>query len=131
MDQKQIIDRFIGKYSFLNNFYQSSIWFEGKQYKTCEHAYQASKTLDIKLREIIQRAQSPLEAKKLGQSLHVREDWEEIKIDIMRFLIKEKFTNPFLRHLLLSTGDTDLVMNNLWNEKFWGICRGTGQNWLG
>jgi ribA/ribD-fused uncharacterized protein len=130
---KNVIDRFTKQsgHEYLSNFYPSTIRFEGVLYPTVEHAYQASKTTDLKLREIIRKAPGPMEAKKLGKCLQLREDWENVRIDIMRCLIKEKFSNPFLSHLLIKTKDADLIMNNLWNDRFWGVCRGTGENWLG
>jgi ribA/ribD-fused uncharacterized protein len=128
-----IIDRFTREsgYEFLSNFYPSTISFEGRLYPTVEHAYQAAKTLDPKIREFIRKANGPLEAKKLGQGILKREDWEQIKIDVMRKLIKEKFSNPFLTHKLIATGDAQLILGNKWNDKFWGVCKGTGENWLG
>lgn len=134
MRQKdEIIDRFTKEtgYDFLSNFYKSTIRFEGELYPTVEHAYQASKTVDLKLREIIKRAKDPLEAKKLGRGLQLREDWPKIKVLIMKSLIREKFQNPFLGHLLVKTGSAKLIMNNKFNDRFWGVCRGTGENWLG
>ncbi len=115
----------------MSNFYGSSLVFEGKIYKTVEHAYQASKTLDVDVREFVRKAKSPAEAKKLGQSIPLRPDWYDVRVDIMRLLIKEKFENPFLRPLLLETEDAELILNNKWNDKFWGVCRGEGENWLG
>lgn len=128
-----IIDRFTKEtgYDFLSNFYNSTVNFEGKLYSTVEHAYQASKTTDPNVRDIIRKANGPSEAKKLGQSIQIRNDWQEVRLTIMRQLIKEKFSNPFLTHKLLSTGDAELVLNNKWNDKFWGVCRGVGENWLG
>lgn len=128
-----LIDRFTKEtgYDFLSNFYASSVSYEGKLYPTVEHAYQASKTTDPNVREFIRKAKDPGEAKRLGQGIAVRNDWEKVKVGIMRCLIKEKFSNPFLTHRLLDTGDTQLVLNNKWNDKFWGICRGVGENWLG
>lgn len=133
MEIPKIIDRFTREtgYEFLSNFHPSTVRFEGMLYPTVEHAYQASKTRDPKLRKIIASAPGPWEAKKLGKGLVLREDWEKIKTDIMRRLIREKFQNPFLSHKLLKTGDSQLVMNNKWNDRFWGICRGAGENWLG
>lgn len=133
MTDKKVIDRFTKEsgYDFLSNFYKSTIQFEGKLYSTVEHAYQASKSLDESVRDIIRRASTPGEAKKLGQGVQVRSDWHDVRIDIMRKLIREKFENPFLRPLLLSTEDAELILNNNWNDKFWGICRGVGENWLG
>lgn len=127
------IDRFTKEsgYDFLSNFYRSTISFEGKLYPTVEHAYQAAKSLDHDVREFIRLSKTPADAKRLGQGVLVRPDWNEVKVDIMRKLVREKFENPFLRPLLLSTGDAELILNNNWNDKFWGICRGVGENWLG
>ncbi len=131
MSTVEIIDKFVGKYSFLNNFYEASIWIDGKQYKTCEHAYQAHKTLDESVRELIRKAKTPIEAKKLGRCIVLRSDWDQVKIQLMRSFIEQKFENPFLGHKLLETGEIKLVHNNKWNDSFWGICRGVGENWLG
>lgn len=130
---KKIIDRFTKEsgYDFLSNFYPSTFRFEGETYPTAEHAYQASKTRDKQIKEIIRKAKGPAEAKKLGQGIQIYEGWHDIRIDIMRCIIKEKFKNPFLRPLLLATDDADLILNNKWNDKFWGVCRGIGENWLG
>lgn len=127
----KIIDRFVGEHSFLNNFHGSSVWIDGKRYPTCEHAYQAHKTLDEGIRETIRSSPSPKEAKKLGRSFPIREDWEEVRIDLMRTLLSKKFESPFLKHQLLETGESALVYGNTWNDRFWGVCRGTGENWLG
>jgi len=133
VDDKKIIDRFTKEagYDFLSNFYSSTISFEGQLYPSVEHAYQASKSLDVSVRETIRKTKSPADAKKLGQCITVRADWNDVKVDIMRTLIREKFENPFLRPLLLATDDADLILNNKWNDKFWGVCRGEGENWLG
>ena len=119
------------KTEFLSNFHPSTISFEGQLYPTVEHAYQASKTLDSQIRNMIRKSVSPMDAKKLGRSLTLRDDWADVKVDVMRKLIREKFQNPFLQHLLLQTGDLSLINENRWNDKFWGVCKGVGENWLG
>lgn len=133
MKEKRIIDRFTKEegHDFLSNFYRSTVRFEGNLYSTVEHAYQAAKTTDRSVREIIRKAPSPAEAKKLGQGICLRPDWLEIRLDVMRLLVREKFENPFLRPLLVATDDAELILNNKWNDKFWGVCRGVGENWLG
>jgi len=130
---QKIIDRFTKDcgYEFLSNFHPSTVRFDGVLYPTVEHAYQASKSLDPKVRDLIRRAKSPADAKKLGQGISLRPDWEEKKLQIMEGLIREKFENPFLRPLLLSTENSLLILNNKWNDRFWGVCRGIGENWLG
>lgn len=63
--------------------------------------------------------------------MSLRGDWEQVKVDLMRTFVRKKFENPFLRPMLLTTGDAELVEGNTWNDTFWGVCRGAGHNWLG
>jgi ribA/ribD-fused uncharacterized protein len=129
----EIIDRFTKEsgYDFLSNFYRSTVRYEGRLYPTVEHAYQAAKSLDDGVREMIRRQPDPMQAKKMGQGIQRRTDWDDVRVDIMRSLVHEKFENPFLRPRLKETGTAMLVMGNRWNDTFWGVCRGTGENWLG
>ena len=39
--------------------------------------------------------------------------------------------NSELREKLIATGDKELIEGNHWNDRFWGVCRGKGQNHLG
>jgi len=118
-------------YEFLSNFYKSAITYEGMLYPTVEHAYQAAKSLNKSTRELVKNAADPNIAKKLGQSISVRDDWQHVKIDIMRCLIQEKFQNPFIRWKLKETANKRLVNENRWNDRFWGVVNGVGENWLG
>jgi len=133
MSEIDIIDDFSPKLKngFLSNFYPSTIYVDKKPFATVEHAYQAHKTLDETSIELIRKAKTPQDAKKLGRCVQLRPDWEEVKIPLMRSYLKQKFENPFLMHLLIDTGTAQLVHNNSWNDRFWGVCRGVGQNWLG
>jgi len=116
---------------FLSNFYCSTISYDGGLYPTVEHAYQASKTLNQQTREIIRKSKSPYGAKKLGRSIYPSDNWEKNKIDIMKELVKEKFQNPFLKFMLINTGNSSLINENSWGDRFWGTVNGVGENWLG
>ncbi|NBO99911.1 MAG: NADAR family protein [Proteobacteria bacterium] len=134
--QKEFNGKIVGfnkknRVEFLSNFYPSTISFENDLYPTVEHAYQSSKTTNQQSRLLIKKAKTPYDAKKLGRSLVLHEKWNDMKIDIMRSLIREKFKNPFLRHLLSLTNDNQLINENKWNDKFWGMTNGVGENWLG
>ena len=118
-------------FGFLSNFHTSTIYIDGKSYPTVEHAIQAHKTTDPETREIIRKANSPGQAKNLGHAIPMRNDWMEVRIPLMRQFLRKKFENPFLRPLLLGTGDAELINENSYNDRFWGICRGIGENWLG
>lgn len=125
------IDRFVGDFAFLSNFFPSTISVDGEMFKTVEHAYQALKTLNPEERSIVRESPTAATAKVAGRLVTLRDDWDSTKIDVMRRLLIEKFRNPILRELLLMTGDAELVENNYWNDCFWGVCRGVGENQLG
>lgn len=133
MTDRIIIDSFTiaSGHEFLSNFYPSTIYVDGRAYKTVEHAYQAHKTLNEDSRDLIRRSSSPAEAKKLGRCVPMRPDWDEVKVSLMRDFIRKKFENPFLEPMLLQTGESQLIYGNTWNDRFWGVCRGAGENWLG
>jgi len=132
MTDKKIINFYASSgHGQLSNFHTSTIVVDGKTYPTVEHAYQAHKTLNEDSRALIRRAKTPAEAKKLGRGVEIRSDWNDVKIDLMRTFTRLKFENPLLRQYLLATGDAELVHGNTWNDRFWGVCRGTGENWLG
>lgn len=127
-----MIKSFTGKYWFLSNFYPCEISFDGEIYPSVEHAYQAAKTLDKKDREIIRTQKTPGRAKKYGQTVTLRDDWEEIKIGIMTELVHQKFfRNKRLQNLLYETGEQELVEGNTWGDCFWGVCNRKGENHLG
>jgi len=126
------INSFSGKYRFLSNFYPSEIKFGSIDYSTVEHAYQATKTLDEEVREIISKAPTPQTAKRLGRKLMIRDDWEKVKLGIMLCLVRMKFSeNIVLRDKLLLTANVELIEGNYWNDRFWGKCNGEGKNHLG
>lgn len=126
------IDQFAGEYAFLSNFCPANIVYEGVAYRTVEHAYQASKTTEPELRAFIGGAATAGFAKKLGQRVVLRPDWEQIKIPIMLDLLRLKFADPALRGALLATGNAKLIEGNWWGDNFWGIDEhGFGQNHLG
>jgi N-glycosidase YbiA len=123
-----VIDSFRFEFGFLSNFHEASIWMGGKRYPSVEHAYQS---LKVGGEETIREAKTPAIAKKLGRTFPMVPDWDSKKVDVMRTLLEEKFKNPLLRSMLLATEDAELIEGNTWNDTFWGICRGKGQNWLG
>jgi len=127
----KIIDRFTNEYRFLSNFYPCQITYEDMIYPSVEHAFQAAKCLTIMERKKIQAAQTAGLAKKMGRKVNLRNDWERVKIDIMRIILKNKFTNSTLQQLLLNTGSAQLIEGNNWHDTFWGKCNGKGQNQLG
>jgi ribA/ribD-fused uncharacterized protein len=126
-----MINSFSDEYEFLSNFYAHPIQ-EGKlTFPTNEHYFQAMKTLDLEERINIARAATPGKAKRLGRSVKLRSDWEEIKLSVMETALRKKFADPVLAAKLKATGEEELVEGNWWNDRFWGVCNGVGENNLG
>lgn len=121
---------FQGQYRFLSNFWPVVVKFDGQNYPTVEHAYQAAKTLNKKERIKIQFCGLPGAAKKLGQKVTMRVGWEQDKISVMDDLVWQKFTDDDLRTRLLAI-DGIIEEGNYWNDTFWGVCNGGGHNHLG
>ena len=125
------ITLFRGEYAFLSNFWKCEVEFEGEVYPTVEHAFQAAKTFDIEERKRISSFASPVIAKRIGRKVGLRADWEDVKCDIMKELLKKKFENPELAEKLLATGDSELIEGNNHGDRFWGMVNGVGKNMLG
>jgi ribA/ribD-fused uncharacterized protein len=122
---------FTGKHRFLSNFTPAKVWLDDVPYVSVEHAYQAAKTLDPQERAIVRNAPTPGKAKRMGRMVKIREDWERVKVGVMFGLVMQKFAIHELREMLLMTDGQLLVEDNDWGDRFWGVCDGEGQNWLG
>ena len=125
------IESFRNEHFFLSNFYPVIIWNAGIRYPSAEHAFQAAKTLDFEMRRKIAATLKPGQAKRMGRSVVLREDWDSVKLDVMRRILELKFSVPSLKAKLLATGDAHIVEGNTWNDRFWGVCNGVGANHLG
>lgn len=118
-----MISSFTGQYAFLSNFAPAEISFEGLTYPTVEHAFQAAKSLNQADRERIAATVRPSQAKRLGRKVILREDWEDVKVDIMLDLVRAKFAaEPLYAQGLLDTETAYLMEGNVWHDNFWGSC---------
>lgn len=126
----EAIKGFFGPYRFLSNFY---IEPDGS---FVEYEFQRAKCATWAGRGIFDKLYStgkltPKQAKAIGRKVEMREDWEAVKVNIMLFYIKKKFTNSDLMWQLQQTSPAYLEETNMWGDTFWGVCRGVGQNMLG
>lgn len=119
------IKEFQGPYRFLSNFYEGlyPIRVGDFDFKTAEHFYQALKTDDLTEAKKIEECATPGEAKRMGKTLTLRQDWEVVKDRAMEIVVSRKFlSDPELMPLLLRTGDAMLVEGNSWHDNYWGAC---------
>jgi hypothetical protein len=127
------IVQFAGEYSFLSNFYPCPVEWQGMEYPTVEHAFQAAKTDDPGERLKVRDAESPAAAKQLGKRVTLRPGWDSYRFEVMQALVRQKFTrHPDLREKLLATGDAELVEGNTWRDTTWGATWNKDkQAWVG
>ena len=123
-----MIKEFQGENRFLSNFYPCRIDWEEIVYSSVEHAYQASKTLNLQERLRIASLSTPGKAKRTGSRLTIRPDWESVKISVMESLVRQKFTrHQILKQALLATGNQEIQEGNTWSDTFWGVSLSTGE----
>jgi len=127
----------------------TKITYEGKEYPTPEHLYQARKfiypgapAVNEKHAEAIRVASTSCKAKVLASAptrktrsakgLAINPQWDEIKLQVMREVIELKFrANPYCHWTLMSTHPFDLEERPP-SDSFWGVgADGSGKNHLG
>lgn len=151
----QKIEKYEDEYRWLSNFVDCPITISGEffgvqvdppeKYASVEHAYQAFKSKDPEVRKKFQygvkviKGKTPKgelvvgplkanEAKKAGRNIQCRGDWDQIKVEVMRALKRQKYSKQPFRRLLLATGDAEIIHGVWWNDTFWGVRYGIGKN---
>lgn len=131
---------FRGEYKFLSNFfdfgeeYGKTITYNGLEASNLEILYVAMKCKNKEdYPKVLECMSNPGKAKRLGRKLELREDWDDVKLQIMEDLIRLKFQIPELKKLLLETKKLEIIEWNYWGDKFWGksIQNEKGSNHLG
>ena len=128
-----MIKEFKNQYFFLSNFYECPIYYNKLVFCNAEAAFQAQKVIDEKEQYKFINLNAS-QARKLGKTIVLRKDWEEVKDNIMYEIVKRKFTvNKELKQKLIDTKDEELVEGNWWHDTYWGVDSktGIGKNKLG
>lgn len=143
-----------------SNFYPSPFELDGHAYATAEHAFQAPKFPDHpEYAALIRSCEEPgacfnLARQRPGRvdrqlragdartvnalireykaTAKIRPDWDTERLDVMRRVLRAKFTqNPELAALLRGTGAATIVEDSP-RDSYWGVGKnGEGDNWLG
>jgi len=120
---------------YLSNFSAFRLRWRDENFDTSEAAYHWEKFPDhADIRFAILMADSAHEAFKVAERHKEkrRDDWDDIKVDIMRCILCAKVAqHEYVHRKLLETGDRELVENS-WRDTFWGWGPNRdGQNMLG
>lgn len=122
----------------LSNFSSFRLMWRGIDFDTSEAAYHWEKFCGIEsalpIRIGIIHARSAHDAFKIAEAhrSYRRGDWDDIKVDRMRQIIKAKADqHEYVKRKLLATGDRTLIEHS-WRDDFWGWGpTRKGQNQLG
>lgn len=137
MNKTIYFNRHEGQYPQFSNFFPCLIKWKGRIYSCSEAIFYAE---SCKYPEDAEKFVSLTgkQAKELGKTVEQKDDWNDIKVLVMYKIVFEKFKqNPYLRTILLSTGNSTLIEKTMWHDNFWGNCAChkcsdiTGQNTLG
>lgn len=127
----KVIDHFKDDYFYLSNYYVCSVEYEGLTYRSSEAAFQAAK-IKLGTPEDTNRARESVgftvcgagTAKRKGQEVNLRSDWEAVKDDVMLEIVRNKFKmHKDLAKQLIETGDAVLIEGTTgWHDNYWGTC---------
>lgn len=118
-----------GELGYLANYSNHGFELNGKYWPTVEHFYQAQKFENIEIQEKIRNAPTPKIASSIGRDRNnkLRENWSEIKRDIMLEGVLAKFrAHPDILKKLLDTGEEEIIENTD-IDYYWGC----GENKIG
>ena len=140
------VTSFTGPYAFLSNMAEGiedprggrmlkvPFYFRNRRYLTAESAYQAMRCRDDAAARVFAtlNGYDARKAAKDGQ-YRIRENWDRARMPIMRDILRAKFyiggdgrPSPYAG-LLEKTGNRQLIMDNSWNDRFWGVDEKTGE----
>lgn len=111
------------KFYPFSNFSAFEVIWEGEVWKTVEHAYQAAKFKDEKIKKRIQNARSAHDAMKLAKIVYddkKRKDWHDVKLSIMESIVRAKLSQHYyVQKQLILTDNRELIENSP-RDSYWG-----------
>lgn len=126
---------------WLGNMAPYPVHYDGQQWPTTEHLFQALRFTDPNIREIIRQIPSPMGAKLHAKSMPdtmAIQPLSEQDLDNMRLCLRLKIEqHPELKTALVATGDAIIIedvtsrQNRPGNHLFWGMALQSDGTWKG
>lgn len=129
-----MIKEFQGNYRWLSNFAPVKIILDNIEFPSIEHAYMSAKSDDFEWKVYCANPNNKAgDVKRQSRNIKLKLNWNEIKLEVMRECVNQKFMQEPYKTKLLETGSEYIQEGNMWNDKFWGVCLKTnkGENHLG
>lgn len=122
-------------YKWLSNMELCPIILDGNIFMSGEHAYQSKKCNSQNWLNICLTEPDPHKIKTLSRDIDVVDNWNDIKVNVMRTCLIQKLNQEPYKTLLINTGNEYIQEGNWWNDTFWGVdlkvTPPVGQNMLG
>lgn len=118
-----MIAEFKNEYRWLSNFALVKITLDDIVYPSVEHAYQSAKSDLVEWKEFCSDVNNLAgKVKRQSRNITLKDNWHHMKIDVMRFCLKQKFNTEPYRTNLIQTGDMFIQEGNYRGDKFYGVC---------
>ena len=105
----------------LVNTYKHAIQIESVEWPSVEHFILAQQFSEIQLRENIRKGRTLTEIRKAIRKTPIRSDWPEVRDELMKSALNQKFQNPYLHMCLLHTVGFKLKYKS--PDQYWGGAR--------
>lgn len=121
---------FRNEFYFLSNMFNCTVMYNDCTYRCAESAFQSQKCVDEEEKELFAHMDGFL-AKRYGKKVSLRKDWNKVRVPIMEEVVRAKFEqHPELARKLAKIEGV-IQEDNSWEDTFWGVCEGKGENNLG
>ena len=128
---KKIVYKGKWVYNWFSNMEIDPITIDGITYPSVENYYQGMKSGHPKIIKLFSEM-TPSKAKFNGRHLDLREDWEQVKFEVMEKALRIKFAPGTIWYARLEMEEGEIVEWNNWGDKIWGkTLNGIGENHLG
>lgn len=126
------IKAFKGEHVWLSNMYLVNLYYKGLVYPSSENLYHSFKNNSPQWKNTCTKT-NPHTLKNRSRKITIVDDWEKIKVDVMRECLVLKFSHQDLRDKLIATHPCIIEEGNTFGDNFWGVDMFTreGENKLG
>lgn len=116
-----MINIFRGEHAWLSNMYECGIEYKDYLFNSVENAYMWEKNPEDPEWLKMCLVYSAGKIKRESKAITIRNDWDEIKLNVMETLLTIKFNQEPFKTKLIETGDQNIVEGTLWGDSFWGV----------